>query len=1044
MRSRSILLFLIFNVHLYGQEDPLYWKNRKPYEGYWQQDVQYQIEATLDDSRELISGTLNLNYTNNSPQVVSELVFHLYQNAFEPNSYKNQFEHRQVKDSNYQHTDVLEVQLNDVALEYDIDNTIMRVPLPANQPLTSGESIEVTINFTTYFGTRGGRMKSYETFGNKHFNVVHWYPRIAVYDRKFGWTTDQHLGHEFYGDFGTFDVSITLPEHYVLDGTGILQNRSEVIPEELMKQLNIANFADKPWGEAPSEIIAPSAKIKTWVFHADHVHDFAWTADPSYRIGYDKAILKNGRTVDCYSLALEQHASGWQNAASYTARIIELYSKDFGEYAYPKMIVADARDGMEYPMLTLDGGRDPYYRDLLAHEVGHNWFFGMVGNNETYRASLDEGFTQFLTSWAMHHLEGDTIEWLHQSYGIQIGKKHYEDAMTNQVLSGYYRAAINDNSHPSLNTHSDHFDTRGGYGQVYYKTATMLYNLQYVLGDSLFLAAMKHYFNQWKFCHPYFEDFRASIIQFTGTDLNWFFDQWLESQKHIDYKVKSVKNRMEGTEITLVRKGDMQMPLALVVTDNEGHEFEYWIPNTDFVKSTKAIVLPKWYGWGANNTQYTVLIDSLSHVKSVEIDATGRLADVYQLNNSSPTKVNLRFDNLSYNRPTQNYSIEWRPSIWYNGFGGLKFGLEAHSGYYNTHHLVRSGIWYNSGLGQQTAQLADESLNRDWYRFDYRLEYETPIREIVNGFNIFIKSSFIDGLMSNAVGWRYQFSNRKTTLSHAFSSLYLPGSASLNYPTYTSLWNSNMWNNFQDLCLTHKYRYHRRSNGNIEASMRSPFGISDYQYGYLNLSVINDNRTKKINLRTRLFGQLGFGSNWAPESQLMLAGANAESISSNPLIRSMGFVPTSAGGFSSQTGWFHSGGGLNLRGFTGYLAPELNDDSLLRFINAGNSGIAFNTEFEFDDLIRILPSFKHWVELKTYLFADAGIININQQTERMVFSNLRMDAGLGTALEIKRWGDLYDIKPVTIRFDMPLFLNRPPANQEYFQYRWILALDRAF
>src|SRR5690606_32537758 len=113
--------------------------------------------------------------------------------------------------------------------------------------------------------------------------------------------------------------------------------------------------------------------------------------------------------VLCVAVAQEPHASGWQNAAAYTAEIIRVFSEDFGMYAYPKMVVADARDGMEYPMLTLDGGRDPGYRSLLAHEGGHNWFFGMLGNNETYRAFLDEGFTQFLTAWALERIDGDTL-----------------------------------------------------------------------------------------------------------------------------------------------------------------------------------------------------------------------------------------------------------------------------------------------------------------------------------------------------------------------------------------------------------------------------------------------------------------------------------------------------------------------------------------------------------------------------------------------------------------------------------------------------------
>ena len=143
-------------------------------------------------------------------------------------------------------------------------------------------------------------------------------------------------------------------------------------------------------------------ETKTWKYHAENVHDFAFTADPTYRIGEawweDKV---------CYSLAQEPHASRWENAADFGANCIKVFSEDFGRYVYHKIIVADARSGMEYPMITLDGGSDPGYRGLLAHEIGHMWFFGQVGNNETYRALLDEGFTQFLTAWGLIKIDGE-------------------------------------------------------------------------------------------------------------------------------------------------------------------------------------------------------------------------------------------------------------------------------------------------------------------------------------------------------------------------------------------------------------------------------------------------------------------------------------------------------------------------------------------------------------------------------------------------------------------------------------------------------------
>nr|MBP7408511.1 M1 family metallopeptidase [Flavobacteriales bacterium] len=561
-------------------DNPHYWKNRPPYEGYWQQDVHYLIKARMDDERDVVDGDLTLYYHNNSPDTLRYVFFHLYQEAYVAGSYNldQEGEHWRggSEDSPYAGTRINSLTSEGDSLRTEQDNTILKVWL--KQALPPGERVVLRIGFSTHWSMSvGRRMKLFNAWGSKHYDGVHWYPRIAVYDRKFGWDTQQHLGMEFYGDFGTFDVDLDFPHHYVVDATGVLQNPQEVMPAELRARLDIANFKNKPWNEKPTVITPPEpGKRKVWKFHSENTHDFAFTADPTYRIGEAEW---NG--VQCIALAQEPHASKWQNAADYCAKVIEAHSTSFGMYAYPKMIVADARDGMEYPMLTLDSGNDPNYRGLFVHEIGHNWFFGMVGNNETYRAMLDEGFTQFLTAWGLEQIDGDTMV-------VDTPKTKYERRYTlpelareSEVYSGYQRDAVRDKL-PAINTHSDEFDHwtdkgSGGYGHVYTKTATMLYNLQYVLGDTLFLAAMRNYFDRWHMCHPYVEDFRQSMHDFTGVDLNWFFDQWIETDKRIDYAVKCVTGRHEdeGQTIHLRRKGSLQMPIDLQVTAKDGKLYDF-------------------------------------------------------------------------------------------------------------------------------------------------------------------------------------------------------------------------------------------------------------------------------------------------------------------------------------------------------------------------------------------------------------------------------------------------------------------------------------
>ena len=239
-------------------DNPYYWKNKLPFPGYWQQDVHYKISADVDEKTNIISGNMELIYSNNSPDTLNEVFFHLYQNAFQPGSYyDNLHKNNKVKsqfglyESYGLGTLIEDLNIENRKSDYKIDNTILHATL--DKPILPGENRTFSIVFKTFFdmGSMRRRMDIFDSCGNTHFNGVHWYPRISVYDRKFGWTTDQHLGREFYGDFGTFDVSLSFANNYIVEATGALQNREEVLPDSLRKALDIKNFKDKPWGENP-------------------------------------------------------------------------------------------------------------------------------------------------------------------------------------------------------------------------------------------------------------------------------------------------------------------------------------------------------------------------------------------------------------------------------------------------------------------------------------------------------------------------------------------------------------------------------------------------------------------------------------------------------------------------------------------------------------------------------------------------------------------------------------------------------------------------
>jgi aminopeptidase N len=1048
--KQKIITFLavVWSVTLFAQENIL------PYSGYWQQDVAYHITASLDDKTDIVEGEETLTYKNNSPDDLNFVYFHLYNNAQTKGSYLEDLyknNNLAVKFGKYGSqglgTVVSKITLDGNELKTELDNTILKVFLP--KTLRHGQSITFKISFKTYFDTGSirNRMKTFNAFGYKHYDVVHWYPRISVYDRKQGWDTDQHMDHEFYGDFGTFDVAFTLPNNYIAEATGTLINANEVLPADLRAKLDIKNFKDKPWNEKPSVIIVPDGTTKTWKYYAENVHDFALTTDPTYRIGESE-----WDGIKCYAFVQEPHAAHWQNATEYTAKVIQVNSRDFGRYAYPKISVADAQDGMEYPMLTLDGGFDPDYRDLIAHEVSHNWFFGMVGSNETYRAFLDEGFTQFLTNWTYEKIDGkQRIRYRYKSpYVERFVEPDY--VRNTEVYNGYMNDAAR-NVETNINVHSDMYNGairhNGGYRQVYSKAAVMLYNLQYVLGDSLFLDAMQHYFKQWKFAHPYVEDFRNSIIQYTHVDLNWFFDQWIETSKTIDYAIKSVKKGKAPDEyfIKFKRKG-MQMPIDFSVIGKNDSIYTYHIPNNWFVKQTTAKVLPRWIGWDKVKPTYTATVKIPGGIYDVLIDSSTRLADVNMLNNEKKFPVKYRFDSKIFNPADwTRYELFARPDIWYNGYDGVKLGVHANGSYMNYKHIVDATVWFNMGLGQA---YLDRYRYVSYNGFDvisFRANYRTATDKFMKGSSVYLSAKSLDGLNGYTVGFDRKDISGKNKVYLFFKSMYRKGLDDLSYLLLPDEWQVNALNNTLNTGLEHAYGY-RKGNGNINLALRSTALMSDYTYQSISMTTINRTRLGKLNLNTRVILQYGTGTNWASESSLFLAGANPEELMENKYTRSQGFFDPYWAKIGAQTNYFQQGGGLNLRGYAGYLAPQETSNGSIVYTYKGQTGAALNAELEFSSLFKIKkPTFlTNTLKVVTYAFGDAGLINYNKPTEHILkMSDVRVDAGLGIAVTIKKFGVLQTVNPLTIRVDFPLFLNKiPPTEKDYFQYRFVIGINRAF
>jgi len=1032
--------------------NPLYWKNRKPFEGYWQQDVHYNIKAEINDSTDVLSGIEELTYWNNSPYTISFVYFHLYSNAqtkdsyaadlYKNNSYNLKFSKYRDKDLG---TQVESITADGKDLKSELDNTILKVYLP--RVVNSGESITIKLNFKTYFDKEAirNRMKLFNSFGEKHYDVVHWYPRVTVIDRKFGWNTDQHMDHEFYGDFGSYHVEMTLPNNYVADGTGVMINEKDMLPDTLRKKLDISNFLEKKFNSPPSTIIKKDGTKKTWKFSAINVHDFAFTADPNYRISE-----ASWDGVRCIALVQEPHAAGWYNAAKYTAKIIEVNSYNIGPYHHPKMIVADAQDGMEYPMLTLCGGFDPDYRTLLIHEVTHNWFQGMLGTNENYRAYMDEGFAQFYTADTYQFIDGPlTIEPKPNSKYIERFTEPIR-IVDDQIYTSYYNNTVTKNEEATLNTHADDYNGGirhgGGYGQSYTKMAAMLKNLEYVLGRALFDKAMQAYFKQWKFAHPYPEDFRNSIIMYTGVDLNWFFDQWLETSKTIDYKIGRVKRKKNDVyEVTFKRKGTMQMPIDFVVIDVNDSARHYYIPNTWFEKPTGATTLPRWIGWGPKlKPSYTATLNIGTKIKNVVIDPSYRMADVDMTNNSKKSTVNLRFDSKVYNPPNwKKYDMRIRPGLWYNGLDGVKIAAVLSGDYLNTKHVFELGVWFSSGIGQA---YVDTTVKNKYNTLSFSLDYKTATRRFIKKSNVYLQLKSLDGLDAATIGFEKKSNDERTRVYTHVKAMLRDQPQDLVYLINNKEWGYQKLNSAIHVGLEHNYRY-KKGLGNIWVNLRSSAFTNDYDFSAATLTMINKTDLGKININTRVFGQLGFGSKLPSESMLFAAGANNEDLMNNKYTRSMGIIPPDWGNYGASTNHFTAGGGLNLRGYSGYLLARKNSDGSISYDYKGTTGASVSMELEFGELFKKFnPKFLHnSLKFQPYLFGDAGAINTNAPGKANIMSNVMADAGIGTNFSIVRWGRLYGIKPLTIRFDIPFFVTRLPyAESDYFQFRWMIGINKSF
>jgi len=580
-------------------------------ETYWQQHVDYTMDIDVDVKKFQYKGKQTLVYTNNSPDDLKKVFYHLYFNAFQPGSQMDvrslniKDPDRRVRDrisklkpNEIGYIKVNSLKQNGVLVSHETVGTILEVKL--NEPIKSGESVTLEMNFDAQVPVqirRSGR-------NNKEgvaFSMAQWYPKLAEYDFQ-GWHTPPYIAREFQGVWGDFDVTIHIDKNYTVGGSGNLQNPQEV---------------GHGYQDASQELNLPAGDKLTWNFKAPDVHDFMWAADPEYK--HDVLKMENG--IDLHFLYKEnldsKYLKNWQELQPKVAELMTYFSKNVGQYPYKQYSVIQGGDGgMEYAMATLITGERNFGSlfGVTAHEMAHTWFQFLLATNESLHPWMDEGFTTYISNKAENEI-----------------LKENKDNPHAGSYSGY-RTIVDNGYEESLSTHADRYHTNWAYGTASYSKGNIfLSQLEYVIGKENVENGLKKYFTDFSFKHPTPNDIKRSMEKVSEIDLGWYLNEWTQTLHTIDYGVKSVN----GKTITLERIGKMPMPMDVEVVYQDGTIESFNIPLEMMRgnKPTTSTVLKDW-GWAYP----TYSFDVSKEVKSIVIDKSGLMADINSENNTFEVK----------------------------------------------------------------------------------------------------------------------------------------------------------------------------------------------------------------------------------------------------------------------------------------------------------------------------------------------------------------------------------------------------------------------
>jgi Peptidase family M1 domain len=613
MKSLTTVLFLIpFTINLTAQ-------NR------FQQHANYVMDINVDADKHQYVGKQQLTYTNNSQDTLVKVFYHLYFNAFQPNSMMD-VRSRTIADADGRVKDrILNLKADEqgyikvktltqdgTPLKFETNETILEVtlakPILPNTVVTFDMVWDAQVPLQI---RRSGR----DNKEGIEFSMAQWYPKMCEFDEQ-GWHSNPYIAREFYGIWGDFDVKITIDDKYIVAAGGYLQN-----PEEI-------GYGYETQG---MKVKRPKGKTLTYHFKAPNVHDFVWAADPDYKHTTLKA--DDGSMMHFFWQNGKGYDKQWEALPAIMNRARTMMNERCGKYPYNSYSFIQGGDGgMEYPLATLITG-DRSLNSLVGvsvHEHLHTWYQMIMGTNESLYGWMDEGFTSYTESIIENELARE---------GLMPGKIA-DDNPFEGTLRAYVALATSGKEEP-MSTHADHYQTNYAYSlDAYVKGAVFLNQLEYIIGKKAFKEGMIRYYNTWKFKHPNPNDFIRVMEKQSGLELDWYKEDWVNTLNTIDYAVKSVeKEDKKSTKVVIERIGRMAMPLEIVVTYKDGDKEIFYAPLESMRgekpkddKKEERTVLPD-HRWVDQTLEFEIP-EKMKKIVKVEIDPTRRMADVDYANNT--------------------------------------------------------------------------------------------------------------------------------------------------------------------------------------------------------------------------------------------------------------------------------------------------------------------------------------------------------------------------------------------------------------------------